>query len=211
VIRLAVLDLDGTLVDSGEDLCRAVNQALVGLGLPARSLAEVASFVGDGAANLVRRALGPEHGHLLEPALARWWEHYRVHLLDHTRLYPGIAALLDAARVPLAVHTNKPGELAREILDGLGVLGRFVEVVGGDEAPRKPDPTGTRGLLARHGATPGSAVLIGDSLVDLRTARAVPMPFVAVTWGFVAEAELAAEGAELRVSHAAALAPYVGA
>jgi phosphoglycolate phosphatase len=209
--RLAVLDLDGTLVDSGEDLCRAVNHALAGLGLPERSLGEVASFVGDGAANLVRRALGPEHGHLLEPALARWWEHYRVHLLDHTRLYPGLEALVAAPRVPRAGHTNKPGALAREILGGLGVLGRFVEVVGGDEAPRKPDPTGTRGLLGRHGATPDGALLVGDSLVDLRTARAVPMRFVAVTWGFVPEAQLAAEGAEVRVSQVAALAPYLGA
>jgi phosphoglycolate phosphatase len=210
VTRLVVLDLDGTLIDSCEDLCLAVNHALAGLGLPERSMDEVASFVGEGAANLVARALGPAHAHLLEPALARWWEHYRAHLLDHTRLYPGVGALLAAARAPLAVHTNKPGELAREILDGLGVLGRFVEVLGGDEAPRKPDPAGTRALLARHGADPASSLLVGDSVVDLRLARAVPMAFVAVTWGLVPEARLVAEGAALRVASAAALAPYLG-
>jgi phosphoglycolate phosphatase len=209
--RLVVLDLDGTLVDSKEDLARAVNHALRGVGLPERSTDEVATFVGDGASNLVRRALGPANEHLLQPALELWWEHYGEHLLDHTVLYPGLREILDAARVPLAVHTNKPGALARRILDGLGVLGRFLEVVGGDEGPRKPDPAGTRALLERHGVAPRDALLVGDSLVDLRTARAVPMPFVAVTWGFVAEDRLAAGGAEVRVTRTAELAPWLAA
>jgi phosphoglycolate phosphatase len=210
VIRLAVLDLDGTLIDSGRDLCLAVNHALGALGLPPRTLDEVRTFVGDGAATLVTRALGPGHAHLLEPALAHWWDHYREHLLDHTVLYPGVADALARARVPLAVHTNKPGVLARRILEGLGVLDRFVEVLGGDEAPRKPDPSGTRALLARHGARPEDAVLVGDSMVDLKTARAVPMRFVAVSWGLVPEAQLAAAGAELRVADAAALGRWLG-
>jgi phosphoglycolate phosphatase len=208
--RLAVLDLDGTLVDSARDLCLAVNHALTTLGLPERTLEEVTTFVGEGAATLVARALGPENAQLLEPALERWWDHYRSHLLDHTVLYPGFRELLAASRVPLAVHTNKPGVLARQILHGLGVLDRFVEVLGGDEAPRKPDPTGTRGLLARHGARPEEAVLIGDSVVDLRTSRAVPLRFVAVTWGLVPESRLVAEGAELRVTRVDDLAPWLG-
>jgi phosphoglycolate phosphatase len=208
--RLAVLDLDGTLVDSREDLCRAVNHALGTLGLPPRSLDEVSSFVGEGATVLVSRALGPGHLHLLEPALAAWWEHYREHLLDHTVLYPGLADVVAAARVPLAIHTNKPGALARAILAGLGVADRFVEVVGGDEAPRKPDPEGTRALLARQGVRPEDAILVGDSTVDLRLARAVPLRFVGVTWGLVPEARLAAEGAEVLVRRAADLAPWLG-
>jgi len=209
--RFAVLDLDGTLIDSREDLCEAVNHALRTLGLPPRSLEEVEGFVGDGAGKLVARALGPDRQELLEPALAAWWEHYGEHLLDHTVLYPGVASLLATARIPLAVHTNKPGELARKILAGLGVAERFVEVVGGDDGPRKPDPEGTRALLARHGARPEDAVLVGDSLVDLRTARAVPMRFVAVTWGLVPEERLAAEGAGVLVHEAAELAPWLGA
>jgi phosphoglycolate phosphatase len=209
--RFAVLDLDGTLIDSREDLCRAVNHALGVLGLPPRSLEEVSGFVGEGAAKLVSRALGPERQDLLEPALAAWWEHYRAHLLDHTVLYPGVAELLATARIPLAVHTNKPGELAREILAGLSVAHRFVEVVGGDDAPRKPDPEGTRTILARHGFRPEDAVLVGDSLVDLRTARAVPLRFVAVAWGLVAGDRLLAEGAEVLVHRAAELAPWLRA
>jgi phosphoglycolate phosphatase len=210
VIRAALFDLDGTLVDSAADLAQAVNHALRGLGLPERPLAEIATFVGEGAARLVERAVAPR-AELLDQGLALWWEHYQAHLLDHTALYPGIRQLLEGARVPLAVHTNKPGTLARQILAGLGVLQHFAEVVGGDEAPRKPDPTGTRAILARLGVRPEEAVYIGDSVIDVETARAVPMRLVAVTWGLVPEARLAAAGAEVRVRAADALRPWVGA
>ncbi len=194
MIRLAVFDLDGTLVDSKRDLCLAVNHALRVVGLPERSLEEVSSFVGEGAAMLVERAVAPRLD-LRDRALAAWREHYQEHLLDHTVLFPGIAALLARARFALAVHTNKPGQMARKILGGLGVGERFVDVVGGDEAPRKPDPSGTRAILGRRGVAPSEAVLVGDSLIDLETARAVPLRFLAVGWGLVAPEQLAAAGA----------------
>jgi len=210
VIRAVVFDLDGTLVDSAADLALAVNFALRGLGLPERPEAEIVGFVGEGAAKLVERAVAPRLD-LLEPGLALWWEHYRAHLLDRTRLYPGIAELLRDARLPMAVHTNKPGDLARQILVGLGVADRFAEVLGGDEAPRKPDPAGTRALLARMGVAPAEALYVGDSVVDLELARAVPMPLVTVTWGLVPEARLRAAGAVELVRSAEALRPWVGA
>ncbi len=194
MIRLAVFDLDGTLVDSKRDLCLAVNHALRVVGLPERSLEEVSSFVGEGAARLVERAVAPRLD-LRDRALAAWREHYQEHLLDHTVLFPGIAALLARARFALAVHTNKPGQMARKILGGLGVGERFVDVVGGDEAPRKPDPSGTRAILGRRGVAPSEAVLVGDSLIDLETARAVPLRFLAVGWGLAAPEQLAAAGA----------------
>lgn len=194
MIRLAVFDLDGTLVDSKLDLCLAVNHALRRVGLPERSMDEVATFVGEGAAKLIERAVAPRED-LREPALAAWWEHYEAHLLDHTVLFPGLAALLDDAPFALAVHTNKPGRLARSILDGLGVVGRFAAVLGGDEAPRKPDPAGTRAILGRLGVRPDDAVLVGDSLVDLETARAVPLRFEPVAWGLVPPERLTAAGA----------------
>jgi phosphoglycolate phosphatase len=208
VIRAALFDLDGTLIDSGADLGHAVNHALRRVGLPERPLAEIATFVGEGAALLVERAVAPRTD-LRDEALRHWWEHYQAHLLDHTVLYPGIREVLDAARVPLAVHTNKPGALARRILDGLGVLGRFAAVLGGDEAPRKPDPTGTRALLSRLGVGPAEAVYVGDSVIDVRLARAVPMRLVAVTWGLVPEEALAAAGAALLVRGADGLIPFV--
>jgi phosphoglycolate phosphatase len=210
VTRLAIFDLDGTLIDSRRDLCEAVNHALRTVALPERTLEEVSSFVGEGAVRLVERAVAP-HLERRDRALAAWWEHYEVHLLDHTALFPGVADLLAAARVPLAVHTNKPGRLARRILDGLGVLGRFAAVVGGDEAPRKPDPAGTRLILDRLGIPAEEAVLVGDSLIDLQTARAVPLRFVAVPWGLVHPARLSAAGVTAFASTPEDLRPWVGA
>ncbi|HTT72105.1 MAG TPA: HAD-IA family hydrolase [Anaeromyxobacteraceae bacterium] len=204
MIRLAVFDLDGTLVDSRLDLCLAVNHALEKLHLAARSLEEVTGFIGEGARRLLERAVAP-HLELTERAIALWREHYEVHLLDHTVLYPGLDELVRAAPYPLAVITNKPGQMARRILSGLGVAERFVEVVGADEAPRKPSPEGMRALLARQGVAAEEAVLVGDSLVDLATARAVPVRFLAVGWGLVAPEALVAGGAALVARTAAEL------
>jgi phosphoglycolate phosphatase len=209
-VKLCVFDLDGTLVDSREDLYLAVDHALTELGLPSRSREEVVSYVGDGAVALVSRAIAPRE-HLLETAVALWREHYSRHLLANTRLYPGIAAVLGSARVPLAVHTNKPGSMARRILDGLGVLPRFSVVIGGDEAARKPDPSGLLGICSQVGVDPRDAVLVGDSVVDHTTAVAAGVRFVPVAWGFVPIETLAAAGATGFVQDAAGLPPFVGA
>lgn len=207
---LAVFDLDGTLVDSREDLFHAVAHALASLGLPPRTLEEVTGFVGEGARQLLARSIAPSD-HLLEPALAAWRVHYGAHLLDHTRLYPGIAAALASARCSLAVHTNKPGDMARRILEGLGVLSRFAAVVGGDEAPRKPDPTGTLEIMARLGAAPAETVFIGDSRIDCENASAAGIRFVAVTWGFLPATALPSAGAAAMARTAADLLPWLGA
>ena len=205
-----LFDLDGTLIDSVQDLALAVNHALAGLGLPERPIAEISGFVGEGARRLLERSVGAR-AELVEPALTLWWEHYQEHLLDHTALYPGIAGLLEAARVPLAVHTNKPGALARRILDGLGVLDHFVAVMGGDEAPRKPDPAGTRILLGRMGISGAEALYVGDSVIDLELARAVPLLVASVTWGLVPEERLVAAGATMLIRRPEELLPWVGA
>ncbi|HEX9244499.1 MAG TPA: HAD-IA family hydrolase [Anaeromyxobacter sp.] len=206
--RLAVLDLDGTLVDSVDDLHASVSHALASLGLPPRTREEVRSFVGEGARLLVARAIAPRD-ELLEPALAAWRAHYAVHCLDRTRPYPGIPALLAGAGRTLAVLTNKPGAMARKILDGLGLLPRFTAVVGGDEAPRKPDPTGLRELMVRTGASPAETVLVGDSRHDLETAAAAGVRAVAVTWGLSSRAELARAGATTFAERAEDLAPWL--
>ncbi len=208
MIRLSVFDLDGTLVDSLADLWHSVNHALDVVGMPRRTLDEVRRFVGEGAEVLLRRSVAPRDD-LLEPALAAWRAHYREHLLDHTRLFPGIDRILATAPCALAVHTNKPGAMARRILDGLGVLERFAAVVGGDEAPRKPDPAGTLGILRRAGVGPEEALLVGDSRIDCATASAAGIRFVGVTWGFVPAADLEAAGATTLVRSADELAPWV--
>jgi len=209
-MSVAIFDLDGTLVDSREDLHCAVAHALRELRLPPRSLEEVTAFVGEGARRLLSRAVAPEE-HLVDRALALWRAHYEEHLLDHTRLYPGIAAALAGARLPLAVHTNKPGAMARRILSGLGVLDRFSAVVGGDEAPRKPDPTGTLEILARLGSRAEEAVFIGDSLVDRATAAAAGVRFLPVAWGFTPAGELSSGPAEPLAKDAADLLPWLEA
>ncbi len=205
---LAIFDLDGTLIDSLDDLATSVNHALASVGLPPRRREEIRSFVGEGARRLVERAVGARQD-LLEPALAAWRVHYEAHCLDRTRAYPGIPEALAGARLPLAVLTNKPGPMARRILAGLGLDARLVGVIGGDEAPRKPDPTGARALLARAGATPEESVLVGDSRVDAATARAAGLRFVGVTWGLGTREELVAAGATVLVDDASALAPHL--
>jgi phosphoglycolate phosphatase len=192
--RLAIFDLDGTLVDSVDDLAAAVNHALARAGLPLRSRDEVRTFIGDGARVLLERSVGPRRDKL-EEALASWREHYAAHLLDQTRPYPGVADALSRAGRALAVQTNKPGPMARRILEGLGLLSRFAVVMGGGEAPAKPDPAGVRAILARVGVGPGEAVFVGDSLVDLATARNAGLTFVGVTWGLVSREDLVRGGA----------------
>jgi len=206
--RLAIFDLDGTLVDSVDDLAAAVNHALALVGLPLRSREEVRSFVGDGARVLLERAVGPRRDRL-EEALAAWREHYQAHLLDHTRPYPGIPEALAAAGRTLAVQTNNPGPMARRILEGLGLLDRFAVVLGGGEAPAKPDPAGARAILERLGGRPEEAVFVGDSPVDVATARNAGLTFVGVAWGLAPAAELVRAGAVNVVARAEQLGSWL--
>jgi phosphoglycolate phosphatase len=208
VPRLAIFDLDGTLVDSVDDLAASVNHALATLGLPLRSTAEVRAFIGEGARLLLARAVGPR-ADLLEPALAAWREHYEAHLLDRTRPYPGVVEALAGAKRTLAVLTNKPGPMARAILDGLGLSPRFARVVGGDEAPRKPDPAGMQRLLRELGGRAEDAVFVGDSRVDAETAANAGVAFVGVTWGLGSRADLASSGNRALVERAEELVPWL--
>jgi len=188
VARLLVFDLDGTLVDSSRDLAAAVNAALVRVapGAPVIPLDVVVSFVGEGARLLVERSL--RHAGLdiaPETVLPVFFETYGERLLDTTRLYPGVAQALDAlAGFPLAVLTNKPGPFSRTILEGLGVASRFARIWGyGDVPARKPDPSGLVRLVEELGATTADSWMIGDSTIDVRTARAAGIRVAGVTWG----------------------------
>lgn len=182
-MKLIAFDLDGTLVDSRVDIAASANAALEAVGLPRRPEAEVASFVGRGARNLVARCVEPHHGKL-EEALAAWHLHYGEHLLDTTRPYPGIVELLASLEgVHLAIATNKPGRYARAICDEL-FPGRFAKVIGGDEAPRKPDPSMLLGICSELGVAPHETIYVGDMDIDEATAAAAGARFVGVSWGF---------------------------
>lgn len=199
VARLLVLDLDGTLVDSSADIASALNAALQQLrpGCAPIPLERVLGFVGEGARLLIERALA--HARLVLPVdqvLAVYLDRYRERLLDTTRLYAGVEqalATLAADGVGLAVLTNKPGELAREILAGLGVAERFARIKGaGDVSARKPDPAGLRALLDELGVGAPQAWMVGDAVTDVHTARAAGVRVAGAGWGFQPEALRAA-------------------
>jgi phosphoglycolate phosphatase len=195
--RLVVFDLDGTLVDSSRDLAAAVNAALARLapGAPALPEPQVRGFIGDGAGQLVARSLAAAGLALpTDEVLPVFLDCYRAHLLDTTRLYPGVREVLERlAGRTLAVLTNKPGDLSRAILAGLHVADRFARIWGGGDVPaRKPDPAGLLKLMRELGATAAETVLIGDSSVDVRTARAAGVRMIGVRYG-LAPAGLAAD------------------
>ncbi len=190
-----VFDLDGTLVDSREDLATAVNRLRRDLDLPTLPLPEVVAKVGGGARELVRRSLPPATtDEVLSAALARFLVHYDQVCLDVTRPYPGIEALLAglAPRLPLAVLTNKPEALSLKVLKGLGLAPAFQAVVGGDTLTvKKPDPQGLLWLAELLGCPPASLVLVGDSPIDFATAQAAGSRAILVEWGFTAPERLA--------------------
>jgi len=178
-VELIVFDLDGTLVDSSRDLARAVDAALsrVSPGTAPLGVERVRSFVGSGARVLIERALrasGLAPSVEVERVLPVFLECYAGMLVDTTRLYPGARIALDAlAHLPLAVLTNKPGELSRRLLEELGITHRFVHVVGGgDLETRKPDPSGLRWIMGRVGTPAERTLMVGDSAIDVRTGRA---------------------------------------
>jgi phosphoglycolate phosphatase len=190
-VRGVIYDLDGTLVDSRDDLADSVNAMLERLGLPQHDPKVIHGFIGEGAERLIRRSLGPAHEEHYAEAAPIWREEYSKRLLARTRLYPGVDALLRLPPDARAVLTNKPGDFARQILEGLGVAPAFRVVLGGDEIPRKPSPQGLLRLCAALGAAPGEALLVGDSAVDLATGRAAGVRVCAVTWGLGERAALA--------------------
>jgi phosphoglycolate phosphatase len=187
-VALLVFDLDGTLVDSSRDLASATNAALqrVAPGSRAIPLETVAGFVGEGARLLVERALRHAGlGSSPDEVLPVFMECYGERLLETTRLYDGVAAALDTLTGhTLAVLTNKPGGFSRAILEGLGVASRFARVWGAGDVPaRKPDPAGLLRLVEQLAPGRGQTWMIGDSAIDVRTARAAGVHAAGVTWG----------------------------
>jgi len=191
-IKLLIFDLDGTLIDSRLDLVHSVNAMLRHFKRPELPGEVVASYVGDGAPMLVRRALGdPKDEDFLKAALDYFLAYYRVHKLDHTHVYPGIVEALSAIRSSnglrrqMAVLSNKPVHPSRAIVEALGLRAFFTNVYGGNSfATKKPDPLGARTLLHETGCIAQEAVIIGDSSIDVITGRNAGAWTCGVTYGF---------------------------
>lgn len=194
--KLYAFDLDGTLIDSLEDLERAVNWILAEYGFPSINEESVRLAVGNGARNLLARsfacaarAVGREtlSEPALDEALVRYRAYYDAHCTEHTHLYSGIREWIDdlATRgAKLAVLTNKPERATRTLLSALGVAERF-DVIAGPETfgALKPDPAGLRAIMAQCGASAAGTVMIGDSIVDVETARNAGVSSCGITGG----------------------------
>jgi phosphoglycolate phosphatase len=221
VPRLLVFDLDGTLIDSSVDLCNSVNATLENAGKPTLPHALIATYIGDGAAMLVRRALGdpgdldsrtpiPDRGDSpFNRAFNFFLDYYRIHKLDNTYVYPGVLEALTTIRaaypsLPMAVLTNKPVIPSREICAALGLAPFFFQNYGGNSFPKKPDPEGLLTLIAEAsalfatGVTPAQTLMFGDSDVDVLTARRAGAVSVGCTYG-LAPHTLAAAAPDLSV------------
>ena len=190
-----LFDLDGTLLDTLEDLKDAVNYTLSQYDCPLRSLDEVRSFVGTGAANLIRKALpGKANDPSLEEALAVYQKYYAAHAQDKTAPYEGIADALKTvcARYPVAIVSNKPDiavkTLCKEYFPGTYALGETTD------CPRKPAPDMVRKAMEAIGVD--TCIYVGDSEVDVLTAQNAGVPCLSVTWGFRDEKQLKEAGAQ---------------
>jgi phosphoglycolate phosphatase len=191
--RAVVFDLDGTLVDTIGDLTAALNRTLSDLDLPPHSESTVKDMVGGGLAKLLERGLAA-HGASLtgadhDEAVARLLDHYAASPADRSRLYPGAREALSALRdagLACGLCTNKPEPTARDLLQALGIADAFGHIQGSEAGfPKKPDPAGLAHVVRALGATPDTALMVGDSVVDVETARAAGLSgVVLVSYGY---------------------------
>jgi phosphoglycolate phosphatase len=186
-IRLLVFDLDGTLVDSKQDLASSVNAMRGQMGLAPLSLDLIATYVGNGVTMLVRRSLGGQATtESMEKGSAFFLQYYHDHMLDHTAPYPGVVEALEKlSACKLAVLTNKPVHFSREMLTRLGIASRFSYIYGGNSFPqKKPDPTGLNKLMEDLQVSARETLMVGDSDTDVLTGRNAGVWTCGVTYGF---------------------------
>jgi phosphoglycolate phosphatase len=190
--KLLIFDLDGTLVDSREDLANSINAMLTHFGKHPLPHEVIASYIGDGAPMLVRRSLGdPDDENFVQDALLYFMAWYREHKLDTTYVYEGIRESLDAIRksrnsepLKMAVLSNKPVGPSRAIVEALGLGAYFFQIYGGNSFhTKKPDPAGVQALLEEAAVFAEETIIVGDSDIDVLTARNAGIYSVGVTYG----------------------------
>jgi phosphoglycolate phosphatase len=213
-VRALIFDLDGTLIDSKRDLIRSVNAMLLETGREKLTEETISGYIGHGAPLLVSRALGGDaKEEELRRSLQFFLAYYEEHKLDTTSAYPGVVeaiAELDRKQVPMAVLTNKPVRISVRILEALGLANRFRVIYGGNSfETKKPDPLGANKILSEFGATPDEAMVVGDSEVDVQTARNAGTIAVAVNYGFGVH-DRARHPADIYLERISDLVPLVG-
>lgn len=189
-VRLLVFDLDGTLIDSKDDLVQSVNAVRRRLGLHTLPEETVASYVGRGVVVLMRRALGDDATEAeVAQATEFFLEYYRDHMLDHTVPYPGVLEALEQLKPrSMAVLTNKPVKFSKAILAGLGLNHYFTRVYGGNSfAQKKPDPVGILALMGEANVEAERTMMVGDSDTDVLTGRNAGVRTCGVTYGLAPE------------------------
>ena len=215
MIKMAVFDLDGTLVNSLTDLALNVNKGLMAVGLPEQPIEKYKTFVGDGRAMMVKRAMGDFAGDedKFNAIIDVFNREYRIHCNDHTAAYNGCDAMLSALSkcgIKTAVLSNKPDEFVGRILKKVYPHHRFAEAWGQKpEYKCKPDGESLHAMLALHGVAPEECVYVGDSNVDVYTAQNAGVKMAGVSWGFRGKAELAEAGAPFVADTAEELVRYI--
>jgi phosphoglycolate phosphatase len=211
-VRALIFDLDGTLIDSKLDLIRSVNAMLQEMGREQLHEDTISGYIGHGAPQLVGQALGDQATEAeRERGLKYFLAYYEDHKMDSTCAYPGVPeALEELAAFPMAILTNKPVRISRRILEGLGLSKYFRAVYGGNSfETKKPDPLGAQTILREFAAAPAEAILIGDSEVDIQTARNAGTLAAAVNYGFGTH-DRAAYPADLYLDRLTDLVPLLG-
>ncbi|OHB70399.1 MAG: hypothetical protein A2W23_01055 [Planctomycetes bacterium RBG_16_43_13] len=183
---LVFFDLDGTLTDTSIDLANGVNYAMDKLGKPHIPPEKVTRFVGNGAKMLIKRCLPDADETFVEDAYKYFYEHYDKHLVDNTVLYPDIKEALPLLTdVVKTVVTNKPEGMSRKILAHFGITSHFVKIIGGDTLPtKKPAPDALLSMMSEFGVSKKHSLMVGDSIVDIETAKAADVPSLVVMYGF---------------------------
>lgn len=200
--HLIVYDLDGTLVDTAEDITEAINAMLTELSVSALSRDEIRSYVGRGLHDLVGRCLNTEDPALLERGLRSFVAYYGAHMTDHSRLYPGAREALEHFKSRLQViFTNKPNPYAKDLMDKLGVGGYFTDILAGGTPRKKPDPSALLDVMRRLRVSPEEALIVGDSLIDVQTGRNAGILTVILGQGFEDREALAAAKPDVMVDH----------
>ncbi len=192
--RLIIYDLDGTLVDTLEDIAQAANHMLCQLGAPVLPARDVRGYVGRGVRQLVQHCLKSDDPKHIERGMKVYRAYYAQHLTDHSVLYPGVREVLEHFKARRqAVVTNKPNPFSQDLLAALGVAEYFLDIIGGDDGfPKKPDPGALRALMEREGIAVADAIMVGDSPVDIEAGRRAGMMTVGIAHGFSERSELVA-------------------